>query len=141
MLNWPPIQHSAFNIQHSRLSEGKKRERAIHPSSLRPHPSSTRPHPFALIPLLLFASMCASTPKLTLEEKIGQLFVAPAHGTFMAESSASYQQLVHQVRDNHAGGLIWFSSNVYETALLNQRLQQQTKIPLLISADLESGIG
>ena len=59
----------------------------------------------------------------------------------MAESSPAYQQLVHQVRDNHVGGFIWFLSNVYETALLNDKLQAQSKIPLLISADLESGIG
>ena len=85
--------------------------------------------------------MCASQPRLTLDEKIGQLFVPGAHGTFMAESSAAYQQLVHQVRDDHVGGVIWFVSNVYETALLTERLQAQTRVPLLISADLESGIG
>ena len=98
-------------------------------------------HRSALFPLLLFATMCASTPKLTLDEKIGQLFVPGAHGMFMAESSKSYQQFVHDVRDNHVGGFIWFVSNVYETALLNQKLQEQSKVPLLISADLESGIG
>lgn len=91
--------------------------------------------------VLPFLAMCASTPRLTLDEKIGQLFVPPAHGTFMAESSANYQQLVHQIRDNHVGGIIWFVSNVYETALLNERLQAQSRLPLLISADLESGIG
>ena len=32
-------------------------------------------------------------------------------------------------------------SNVYETALLNQRLQRLAKIPLLVSADLEAGAG
>jgi beta-glucosidase-like glycosyl hydrolase len=85
--------------------------------------------------------MCASRPPLTLDEKIGQLFVPGGRGTFMAESSASYQQLVHQVRDNRVGGVIWFLSNVYETALLNERLQAQAKIPLLISADLEAGMG
>ena len=91
--------------------------------------------------LIPFLTMCASRPQLSLDEKIGQLLVPGAHGTFMAESSMSYQQLVHQVRDNHVGGFIWFLSNVYETALLNQKLQEQSKIPLLISADLESGIG
>lgn len=91
--------------------------------------------------MLTLLTMCASTPQLTLDEKIGQLFVPGARGTFMAESSTTYQQLVHQVRDNHVGGFIWFLSNVYETALLNQKLQEQSKIPLLISADLESGIG
>jgi beta-N-acetylhexosaminidase len=91
--------------------------------------------------LLLFSAMCASSRNLTLDEKIGQLFIPGGKGTFMAESSPSYQLLVHHVRDNHVGGIIWFLSNVYETALLNQRLQAMSKVPLLISADLESGIG
>src|SRR6059036_2392201 len=85
--------------------------------------------------------MCASTPRLTLDEKIGQLFVPGARGTFMAESSPVYRELVHQVRDNHVGGFIWFVSNVYETALLNDKLQRASRVPLLISADLEAGMG
>src|SRR5205814_9875812 len=52
-----------------------------------------------------------------------------------------YQQLLHQVRDNHVGGIVWFLSNVYETALLNQKLQHEARVPLLISADLEAGMG
>jgi beta-glucosidase-like glycosyl hydrolase len=95
--------------------------------------------------MLPFAAMCATVPvrveQLTLDEKIGQMFVPGGHGTFMAESSPRYQTLVHQVRDNRVGGIIWFVSNVYETALLNQRLQKLSRIPLLVSADLEAGVG
>src|SRR5437870_6430931 len=87
--------------------------------------------------------MCAPDPhqKLSLDEQLGQLFSYGAHGIFMSESSQAYQQLLHQVRDNHIGGVIWFQSNVYETALLNQKLQRQSRVPLLISADLEAGMG
>ncbi|GAC1428181.1 MAG: hypothetical protein NVSMB68_00130 [Thermoanaerobaculia bacterium] len=86
--------------------------------------------------------MCASVDrKLTLDEKVGQLFVYAAHGVFTNEGSALYQDLLHQVRDNKVGGIIWFVSDVYETAYLTQRLQREAKIPLLISADLEAGIG
>jgi len=91
--------------------------------------------------MLLFVTMCASQRVLTLDEKIGQMFSVGAHGIFMSESSPAYQQLLHQVRDNHVGGFIWFVSNVYETALLNQKLQRASRIPLLISADLEAGVG
>ena len=44
---------------------------------------------------LLFATMCATAPqqKLSLDEKIGQLFSYGAHGIFMSESSLAYQQL------------------------------------------------
>jgi beta-N-acetylhexosaminidase len=101
----------------------------------------------ALLGLAL--TTCASVPpspiprieSLTLDEKIGQLFVVPAHGVFMNESSADYQTLVHHVRDNHVGGVLWFVSNVYETAWLNERLQKVARVPLLISADLEAGVG
>jgi beta-N-acetylhexosaminidase len=95
------------------------------------------------------ASMCASVPQhhipkveeLSLDEKIGQMFVVQGHGIFMAESSWGYQELMHQVRENHIGGVIWSMSNVYETAVLSGRLQAASRVPLLISADLESGMG
>jgi beta-N-acetylhexosaminidase len=101
--------------------------------------------------LLFLTAMCASVPQqqtrlpqireLSLDEKIGQMFSYGARGIFMAESSPAYRQLLHQVRDNHVGGVIWFLSNVYETALLNQKLQHESRVPLLISADLEAGVG
>ena len=78
---------------------------------------------------------------MSLDEKIGQLFVYGSHGVFMNEKSPAYGHLLHQVRDNHVGGIIWFVSNVYETALLNRHLQDAAKVPLLVSADLEAGVG
>src|SRR5258708_1725124 len=98
-------------------------------------------HRSSFIVLVLFLTMCASQRPLTLDEKIGQMFAVRANGVFMGESSPAYQQLLHQVRDNHIGGVVWFLSNVYETALLNQKLQSESRIPLLISADLEAGMG
>lgn len=91
--------------------------------------------------VLVFLPMCASQKPLTLDEKIGQMFAIRANGVFMGESSPAYQQLLHQVRDNHIGGIVWFLSNVYETAHLNQKLQSESRVPLLIAADLEAGMG
>ena len=98
---------------------------------------------FCLLLSALLTTRCASVKqnKLSLDEKVGQLFVYAAHGVFTNEQSALYKDLVHQVRDNKVGGIIWFVSDVYETAFLTQRLQREAKIPLLISADLEAGIG
>jgi beta-glucosidase-like glycosyl hydrolase len=59
----------------------------------------------------------------------------------MSDSAARYREFLHQIRDNHVGGIIWFVSDVYETAFLTQKLQRESKIPLLVSADLEAGIG
>src|SRR5438034_11729628 len=93
--------------------------------------------------LLAFAfTMCASQPqRLTIDEKVGQMFVYAAHGVFTNEQSPLYRDLLHQVRDNRVGGIIWFVSDVSETAWLTQRLQREAKIPLLVSADLEAGVG
>jgi beta-N-acetylhexosaminidase len=93
--------------------------------------------------------MCASVPQhhairvdeLSLDEKVGQMFVILGHGVFMPESSWAYQELRRQVRDNHVGGVIWSVSNVYETSQLTARLQGEARVPLLVSADLESGMG
>lgn len=78
---------------------------------------------------------------MNLDEQIGRLFVVPAYGRFLNEGSPAYRELVRQVRENHAGGVIWFLSNVYEAAWLNARLQRLAKVPLLVSADLEAGLG
>jgi len=95
--------------------------------------------------LLAFLAMsCASAPHLndlTVDEKVGQLFAPDAYGVYMNESSWAYKRLDHFVREQHVGGFVWFTANVYETAMLNRRLQASSRIPLLISADLEAGIG
>jgi beta-N-acetylhexosaminidase len=89
---------------------------------------------------------CASTGtpavhELSLDEKIGQLFVPSGTAVFMNESSPAWRRLDHYVHERGVGGVIWFQSSIYEAALLNRRLQARARIPLLISADLESGMG
>ncbi len=78
---------------------------------------------------------------LTLEERVGQLFVVAGRGIFLNEEAPAFKELARQVRENRVGGVIWFRSNVYETAVLNEKLQRLAKIPLLVSADLEAGTG
>jgi len=66
-----------------------------------------------------------------LDRKIGQLFVV----------AAPRPDLIHHVRDNHAGGVIWFQTTAAEAAETNAQLQALAEVPLLISADLEAGMG
>jgi beta-N-acetylhexosaminidase len=94
--------------------------------------------------LFLCACTTSRVPRvedLSLAEKIGQMFVFDGHAFYMSEDSAVYQELRRQVRENHAGGVIWFASDVYETALVTRRLQDMARVPLLVSADLEMGPG
>ena len=78
---------------------------------------------------------------LTLDEKVGQLFVYPANGRFFNEASAEYLTLLRQVRENRVGGILWFAADVGETSRLTRRMQAAARIPLLVSADLEAGVG
>jgi beta-N-acetylhexosaminidase len=78
---------------------------------------------------------------MSLDEKIGQLFVVPAHGVFLNERSPGYLELVRQVRDNHVGGVLWFLSDPAETVHLDRQLQRIARVPLIVSADLEAGVG
>lgn len=94
--------------------------------------------------LLAFAVACASAlpAPLSLDEKIGQLFIVGSTARFMNEQSPEYRELVRQVRDNRVGGVIWYLlSDVYATALLDRKLQENARVPLLVSADLEAGLG
>ena len=91
---------------------------------------------------LACATRILAPTALTLDEKIGQLFVYAARGTFVNEASPEYRELLRQVRDNKVGGILWYQSErVYETAWLNRKLQEAAPVPLLLAADLEIGLG
>ena len=78
---------------------------------------------------------------MTLEEKVGQLFVVSANGVYYADDAPNYLALEKLVTESRVGGLIYFRSSVLEAASLSARLQKASKIPLLVSADLEAGLG
>ena len=79
--------------------------------------------------------------KLTLDEKIGQMFMADGNAIFMNSQTEIYKQLEHQIKDNKVGGVLWFRSDVWATAVLTNRLQELSELPLLVAADLEMGLG
>ncbi len=79
--------------------------------------------------------------QLTLEAKIGQMFMADGNAIFMNRQTDAYQQLKHHIEDNKVGGVLWFRSDVWTTAVLTNRLQGMADIPLLVASDLEMGLG
>src|SRR5256885_4290775 len=108
---------------------------------------NARVYSASLIISALMTASCATSGRLprveemSLDDKIGQMIVPAGHGVFMNASSPAWQRLERWVGRDRVGGIIWFVSNVYETAELNRRLQAEAKVPLLISADLEAGVG
>ena len=75
---------------------------------------------------------------LTPEQKIGQFFMV---ATFSNRHENHYQYIEHLIQTNHIGGLIFFQGGPYRQAILTNRYQAASKVPLLIGIDGEWGLG
>ena len=87
--------------------------------------------------------------KMTTEEKVGQLFMIWVRAQFLNVNSPDYIQLRDTVAKYHIGSLAMtvrfeppflYRNQPYEAAALLNRLQQDSKLPLLIAADFERGL-
>jgi beta-glucosidase-like glycosyl hydrolase len=79
--------------------------------------------------------------RMTLEEKVGQLIACRYTGRFVNIDSDYVRDLRRLIVEQKIGGLIIFQGDVYESARLNNSLQEKAEIPLLIASDLERGLG
>lgn len=72
------------------------------------------------------------------EEKIGQLIMAAAYSN---RDSKHVDEIEDYIRKYHIGGLIFFQGGPVRQALMTNRFQENTEIPLLIAMDCEWGLG
>jgi beta-N-acetylhexosaminidase len=77
---------------------------------------------------------------MTLEEKVGQLFVADLVAVFSNRESPSFQLAKECVHKYHVGGFVLAGGVVTDIAIVTNALQRESKLPLLINADLEGGL-
>jgi beta-N-acetylhexosaminidase len=77
---------------------------------------------------------------LSLEEKVAQMIMVRAYGHYVSEESDPFRRLARLVGTRKIGGIIMAQGDVYEEAMLTNRLQQLAKIPLLVGADFERGV-
>jgi beta-N-acetylhexosaminidase len=87
--------------------------------------------------------------KLTLEEKVGQVFMIWCRASFLNAENPEYLQLRDSMQKYHVGsfamtvhvdGPYLLRSEPYEAAALLNRLQSDSKLPLLFAADFERGV-
>lgn len=87
--------------------------------------------------------------KLTLEEKIGQVFMIWCRASFLNVENPEYLQWREAMQNYHIGsfamtvhvdGPFLLRSEPYEAAVLANRLQRDSKLPLLFAADFERGV-
>ena len=77
---------------------------------------------------------------MTLEEKVGQLFVADLVAVYSHRESPNFQLALEWVHKYHVGGFVLAGGIVTDIALMTNALQRESKIPLLINGDLEGGL-
>jgi len=75
--------------------------------------------------------------KLSLEEKVGQLFMVAAYSNKDTTHVNSIDKLI---TDNKVGGLIFFQGGPVRQAILTNRYQAKAKVPLFIGIDAEWGL-
>src|SRR5216683_713998 len=87
--------------------------------------------------------------KLTLEEKVGQVFMIWCRASFLNVENPEYLQWREAMQNYHVGsfamtvhvdGPYLLRSEPFEAADLLNRLQQDSKLPLLFAADFERGV-
>ena len=87
--------------------------------------------------------------KLSLEEKVGQIFMIWVRAEFLNINSPEYLQLRDSMRKYHIGSFAmtvrWeppflYRNQPYEAAELLNRMQQESRLPLLVAADFERGV-
>jgi beta-N-acetylhexosaminidase len=86
---------------------------------------------------------------MTVEEKVGQMVMVWAKVQFMNENSPEYVRLHEEIEKYHLGGFgvtvptdgpLLIESEPLEAAALTNRLQRDSKYPLIIAADFERGL-
>lgn len=75
---------------------------------------------------------------MTIEQKIGQLFMV---ATFSNRDESHYKYIDKLINDYQIGGLIFFQGGPVGQALLTNRYQSHSNIPLFIGIDGEWGLG
>ncbi|HEV2992207.1 MAG TPA: glycoside hydrolase family 3 N-terminal domain-containing protein [Candidatus Angelobacter sp.] len=87
--------------------------------------------------------------KLSLEEKIGQLFMVRVQAQFLDLRSPDYLRLKEQLDKYHLGSVLvtvpaegpfLYKTEPYEMAMLVNQLQRQSRLPLIVAADFERGL-
>jgi len=91
-----------------------------------------------------------SLAKMSLEQKIGQMFMIWSQARFLNVDSPEYVRLRDAMHKYHLGGFgltvefedgLLFKNEPLEAATVTNQLQRDSEFPLLIGADFERGLG
>ena len=78
---------------------------------------------------------------MTLYDKCAQIFMPAVFGKSLNQSSKEFKFALEMVQVHGIGGIVVSTGKVEETASVINELQKNSKIPLLVGADFENGLG
>lgn len=78
---------------------------------------------------------------MPLYEKCAQVFMPSVFGNNLDTSSYEFKNTLDLVKNHGIGGIVISTGKVVESANMINELQKAAKIPLLVSADFENGVG
>jgi beta-N-acetylhexosaminidase len=88
--------------------------------------------------------------KMTLEQKVGQMFMIWSHAQFLNVKDPAYLSWRDALHKYHLGGFgltvdyedgLLYKNEPLEAAMVTNQLQQEAEFPLLFAADFERGLG
>ncbi len=83
----------------------------------------------------------AMLERMTLRQKVGQMIMPWVMGDFAPEGSAGFERLVRLIEEDEIGGIIMSVGTPMDVAAKLNTMQRRSNLPLLVSADLETGAG
>ncbi len=106
------------------------------PAGIRKPPVTLKPENVEVFPENTWADSILAS--LTIDEKIGQLFMISAYSN---RKEGEYKQMEGLIRQYNPGGILFFQGGPGRQAGLTNRYQAAAKVPLLIGLDAEWGLG
>ena len=91
-----------------------------------------------------------SLKKMSLEQKVGQMFMIWSHAQFLNVNNPEYLALRDTMRKYHLGGFgltvdyedgFLYKNEPLEAAMITNQLQKDSEFPLIFAADFERGLG
>lgn len=76
---------------------------------------------------------------MSMREKIGQLFFVPMNGTFRNDHDQRFLEWKRLISNYKVGGIIFMAGDIYGQAMMTQKMQELSDLPLWISQDMEFG--
>lgn len=79
----------------------------------------------------------AQLRRMSVDEKLGQLFMVAAYSN---KGAAHEAEIMRLIRQQHIGGVIFFQGTAEEQLALTRRYQKASQVPLLVGQDAEWGL-